>query len=539
MRLVNGLLVAALILFGAACGTHDADHGHSHDADGQHHEVAWYDGDAEQAFVAAKQEGKPLFLYWGAEWCPPCHELKAKIFKHPKFADKIVEFVPVYLDGDTEGAQILGERFDVQGYPTVIIFSADGQEVMRMPTDVDIDQYLALLDTALGKMLPMDEVLAAVLQSGPANADPAHLNLLAFYSWGQDRKINLEDDEKVATFRTLYEQTPDSLAAEKSRFLAQYVYEATSAERRAEEGAEPVLTVEEVAAARAAVLALLADSELRAANVAFVNYYGPRTVGFFHDEPSPEREELIAAWLAAAEAIEQNEQLAVDERLSAAMPRIWMARIDEEDDAPIELSPELLDHVRERVTWAAETVTDEGELQAVMSTMAYMLEESGLEAEAESLLAEKMNDTHAPYYFMSWIASIKEEADPQEAITWYRKAYDSSRGRYTRFRWGSSYLRQVMDLAPGDVQTIEADSLEILAELLKNDDAFAGGNYSRLNQLASAYESWNEDGSHDAQLAKFRQLVHAECGRFPADGEDSQGSRCASFLNPDDETAEG
>ena len=131
--------------------------------------------------------------------------------------------------------------------------------------------------------------------------------------------------------------------------------------------------------------------------------------------------------------------------------RLTLATLNAEEDeaAEPEVPEELKNHVRERVAWAAEEVTDDVELQAVMSTMAYLLEEAGLSGEAEQLLEERMNDAHAPYYFMSWVAGMKSDAEQtDEAITWYRKAYDSSRGRYSRFRWGSIYLRRVMDLTP-------------------------------------------------------------------------------------------
>ena len=42
---------------------------------------------------------KPVFLYWGAEWCPPCHDLKAHVFSRSDFQQKLRQFVPVYLDG--------------------------------------------------------------------------------------------------------------------------------------------------------------------------------------------------------------------------------------------------------------------------------------------------------------------------------------------------------------------------------------------------------------------------------------------------------
>jgi hypothetical protein len=163
--------------------------------------------------------------------------------------------------------------------------------------------------------------------------------------------------------------------------------------------------------------------------------------------------------------------------------------------------------------------------------MGGLLMSSGLEGEAEELLTQMMDKTEAPYYFMSWIGSIKKEADqPEEALVWYRKAYENSRGRYSRFRWGSTYLRQAIELAPEDETSIEAESLDILAELLALDDAFAGGNYSRLGQLEAAYQTWNEEGTHDQAVAKIREFVHQACARYPAEGEDSAHERCTGFL---------
>src|SRR6187402_388381 len=38
--------------------------------------IAWQhaatDAEVDTAFATARRENKPLFLYWGADWCPPC-----------------------------------------------------------------------------------------------------------------------------------------------------------------------------------------------------------------------------------------------------------------------------------------------------------------------------------------------------------------------------------------------------------------------------------------------------------------------------------
>jgi thioredoxin-like negative regulator of GroEL len=185
--------------------------------------IDWYTGGIDAAFAHAQSQGKPLFLYWGAEWCPPCHYLKTKIFTRPEFLARMKEFVPVYLDGDEESAQTLGEKLGVKGYPTVIIFSAAGEEMTRMPSTLPVEQYAEVLDRAVSMTRPLKQILAAVLAGGPADAPATDLNLLAFYSWDQDDKVGLTDEEEFDTFQLLYEQTPDVLPVEKSRFLTFYL----------------------------------------------------------------------------------------------------------------------------------------------------------------------------------------------------------------------------------------------------------------------------------------------------------------------------
>ncbi|MDH3402422.1 MAG: thioredoxin family protein [Acidobacteriota bacterium] len=521
-------LSATLILALAACAGPPVDEETASPAPAA--EVAWFEGGPDEAFALARAEGKPLFLYWGAEWCPPCHYLKEKIFSRPEFVARSRDFVAVYLDGDDAGAQVLGEQLDVQGYPTVMVYSAAGEELLRMPSDVPVARYAAILERALTLDRPIREILGAVLAAGPATAPAADLDVLAYYSWGQDSQIELPEEELLPTFRRLWEETPAELAGVRARFLALYVGEAARRSRGAGEGEPPVLTAGERSRLTAAVTALLADVELARENVTDVLSGAAAAIAVLQPAAGPERSALAEAWREAALRFEADEELSTDDRLTATLTAIELARLAA-GDAEAPLPEALVAHVRQRVAWAIAATADGGELQTVLNTAAYALEQAGLPEEAERLLADKQDETYAPYYFMSFRAGLESDAGRSaEAVALYRQAWQAAAGRYTRFRWGSTYLRRLMELAPDDVAAVRADSVAIFDELLTHDDAFALGNYLRLGQLETAYGAWNEDGSHDGVVDLVRDLVHAACDRYPAAGEDSQRARCAAFL---------
>ncbi len=128
--------------------------------------IAWQKGDVDAAFAAAEAQNKPVFLYWGAVWCPPCNQVKATIFNRQDFIERSRFFVPVYIDGDSASAQKLGDRFKVSGYPTMILFKPDGSEITRLPGEVEADQYMRVLAMGMNGARPVKETLAAALSRG-------------------------------------------------------------------------------------------------------------------------------------------------------------------------------------------------------------------------------------------------------------------------------------------------------------------------------------------------------------------------------------
>ena len=223
--------------------------------------IAWFDGDVDAAFATARSANKPVFLYWGAEWCPPCAQIKSTIFNKREFQERSRLFVPVYLDGDTPSAQKHGEHFGVIGYPTMILFRPDGTEITRLPGGVDVARYATVLDAALAEARPVAEILAAA-RSGGAVSDN-DWRLLAFYSWSTDNGRVLPEEQRLATFRTVTARCPATLPGECARLFFEYLGAAVAES----EPKAPALDGLARADARKQVLTLLPVPSVQAANV--------------------------------------------------------------------------------------------------------------------------------------------------------------------------------------------------------------------------------------------------------------------------------
>src|SRR5471032_1581822 len=148
--------------------------------------IAWRDGVDDggltAAFAQAAAEQRPLFLYWGAAWCPPCNRVKAEIFARDDVAERLRGLLPVYLDGDSAGAQALAAQYQLRSYPTLILFAPDGREITRLPCELDGELFVAALDVALRCASTASLSLQMALSAEPALTADAW-SLLAHYSW--------------------------------------------------------------------------------------------------------------------------------------------------------------------------------------------------------------------------------------------------------------------------------------------------------------------------------------------------------------------
>lgn len=515
------LLLTALLL--AACGRDAAAPAvPAASGDAAHAEgIAWFEGSVDEAFAYARANDKPIYLYWGAAWCPPCNEIKATVFKSREFIDRSKLFVPVYLDGDTENAQALGEKFGVVGYPTMLVFSPAGDEITRIPGGIDIQAYANVLDLTLARMQPVSALLERTVDEG-AKLSGGECRLVAYYSWEQNDKLLAERD-KIAVFDALADACPEESGVERS-ILRMSALQARVAKARDKDAPVPLSDADK-AAARSLVSSVLDDAQLVRANLIAVVISGARITAAVTEPGSQDRAALQAKFLAVIDRLAKDESLFTTERLYTAIGKIRFERID---DAEKEISAGLKGEIRDMVERADVQTTDVYERQTVINAAAAVLDSAGMKDRAKKLLLAEIDKSKQPYYFMVDLASLEqEEGNTEAAIDWLKRAYDTATGPATRFQWGYYYINGLLEMAPDDVQRIQTETVNVVREL-EAGKAFYQRPKAQLQRLETKLLAWGETQERKAGLAYIRRNVQAICEKIP-DQEPARAT-CDGFL---------
>jgi len=135
-----------------------------------------HDGDLDAALAAAQGSGRLVLLDFGAIWCPPCNRMNAEVFDDPARADALGPFTVVRVDADAQESWSLKDRYEVGGYPTLVVTTAAGREIGRKVGYNNAEDTLAwLADT--GGLSPL-ESLPSAQTLAPAEAAAAALRLI-------------------------------------------------------------------------------------------------------------------------------------------------------------------------------------------------------------------------------------------------------------------------------------------------------------------------------------------------------------------------
>jgi thiol-disulfide isomerase/thioredoxin len=95
-------------------------------------QVAWVK-DFNAALRQAERGKKFIVLDLSASWWPHCRRMTREVYSDQKFIEfsRRQVFVRVFTDTDSQGDRLVN-KFNVDGYPTIIILDSSGDEVDRI-----------------------------------------------------------------------------------------------------------------------------------------------------------------------------------------------------------------------------------------------------------------------------------------------------------------------------------------------------------------------------------------------------------------------
>jgi len=488
--------------------------------------IAWVKTDAstdiDAAFAAARSANKPVFLFWTAAWCPPCNHVRATIFARDEFVAKSRSFVPVYVDGDTPSGQALGKRFNVSGYPTMVLLTPDGSEVTRLEGSVEPAKYMQLLDHGLSGGASARQLLVSALAGKPLSA--ADWRLLAYYSWGTDDGQLVAEKDVAPTLLKLARTCPPEQREASSRLLLQ----ALGAVATAKSDAKPTF---DKADALESFKSVLARPELVREHYDQLAFAADDIVSAVTAPKSAQRTKLIETLNAAFDGLTNDRTLGNAGRIWATSGKVAVARVENKEG---NLPARLLDEVRAQALRVDTEIVDPIERQSVIYSAGSMLARAGLLDESDALMTRELKRSHSPYYYMLVLASnAKKRNTPAgnlSAIEWARQGYEASVGPATRLEWGGAYVRYLIELAPDDAARIEASAALVVGELRTEPGAFSGRSKRTLERLSGRLNAWNKNGRHDDALARVHAKAMQVCAPAAADASDR--ADCEKLFKP-------
>jgi protein disulfide-isomerase len=513
MQKLAGLAIVALLIL-CACDPAVKDAAVKHEAPAA--EIAWRDGDVAEAFAEASEAGRPVLLYWGAVWCPPCNELKAGLFHDASFVARTRDFVPVYLDGDSKGAQRWGEHFAIQGYPTMIVLRPDQTEITRLSGSIDPDEINQVLRTVQQNKATAAQILAQV-ESDPQRLGADDWALLAAYGWEVDANKLVASDKKVEVLRRLASAAPTDVLKRRFGLVA---LEAEAGEDAPAPAADRQIQI------RALLAAILANPDEIKRN-RFTLMYSGADVLKLAGGAAEEHHALEQGVIDALDRLYADESLSTDNRLLTVNTELDIHALEAAKGAPV--PPALLEKVRQRVAWADSAARTPVERQAVISDAASLLEKAGDVAGAEKMLTAELKRSATPFYYMPDLAHFAEErGDKAKAIDWLKQGYETSTGTASRVQWGILYVQGVIRLSPKDSDAVEQTANRIIDELGQHPDSYHQRTRKRFEGLESDLRKWSAGNKGAAVLQRLQARMHEVCPKTQTSEEAREA--CGAWL---------
>lgn len=484
--------------------------------------IQWYPRSLESALQVAKEQSKPLFVYWGAKWCPPCNVVQATLFKDKRVIQASKKFLSVYLDGDTESAQRWGEQLRILGYPTLMVLNAEGKEVVRLDSSNSSTDFATALDSAYNNLYPVDDLIQKVLSEKAKNVPESQWQLLAGFSWSQAHELKDRIDFAEAYWK-LYRHIPKKMVVERRQFLLNGLL------ARLEQVKEKPLVQKEKNEFLREVQKILGDPEALQVHFKSLAYNAKEVASAFFETSSAERASFIESYKQSFAELREKLEAGSYDHLVTFYPLVDLPRIDNSEAQLSETDKEL---IKEEMLKVVDKTVDSHQQVFITNSASYLLREAGWHDLARQILKKDIEKSKTAYYSMASLASLEKKAGNQEeALKWIERAYHSSKGHATRLQWGSNYLIYLFEIKPNEDGRIFLELQKYYREHVKSGEAFMGRNKSRLNKLSKKLKEWGVSKKRKTQIRKLQKKWLARCEKKSKIKTDHYQNACRDYFH--------
>jgi protein disulfide-isomerase len=462
--------------------------------------VAWQQGDVDQALTEAKKTGTPILLYWGASWCAPCNKLKATLFRDPAFVELTQHLIPVYLDGDTRGAQVTGERFHLKGYPTLLLLRADGTELSRPNTLNAPDAILATLRSASVAATPSGGLMDRALDH-PSEISQAEWRRLAEESWAF-RVLSGEAGIGDKLSR-LAANAPDPALRRRFGITSMIQLAAPTDNTHFTSvtlSQKQVRAIEDILRSTASTPDLVAQDRVLA-------YFESRLVAAL--PPSAGKRALAAQLQHAAAALRADTRVPLPDRIDTLEIDIALAR----NNGPA-IPAAVVTMARTFSQSALASTTDPALLQSVLHEAALVRRDAGdIEGVHQMLLATlpRLTDRTDAYERLSENAEMRGK--PTEAVTWIAREYEGEHGPASRLRFAVDYSDTAIRLLPDDKASVVRGAEAVITSFGGDTGDASSRTAAMVRTWSSRLIRWNAAHGDAALLGHLSKNLQAVCAR--------------------------
>ncbi len=467
-----------------------------------------------------QQLKQPAIVFWTADWCPPCNELKEQVFADSRFGKLTQGLNRIAIDGDGAFAQSLAEPLGVSGYPTILVILPGGAEAARINESIIFEEFETTLKATLQDPLPLQDRVAraragAGSSAGSGSGAPLTNDwpVLAQTRWEAGMpELGPQPCGPVQTLLELASKAPSSAGHAKDLL----VFAAASLVAKCQD--EAILNQLTLAYGAALANSLATTAGVLGAHD-HLSYFWNDAKQILARLKSEEAEQIRKAWLDAMPTIinDKSGALSPTARLGAFYPLITNQK-----DTTGRVAPALRQDLTAAIRTELERTKSKFARRAVVTGAADLFEQAGLYTEAEAvLLAElKKSDPSWHHYLYSSLASLEATRNNGTKATEYSsKAAAAATGRATQLQWAVSDLVRFVKTNKDESGSGSRSRIKATYTILFGlEDPFQGRNWKRVSALESALQKHSRPDVMQPIVREFAGL----CRRFG----DLEKSRC-------------